>query len=92
MINCFINNLIFNALNFSNSLLDAKLTSLLSTCHDQVLLSSVQSIIQNMIACEDTSLQQLHFLQSCGFGGLWRFAGPFTKVGMIFAVLFVILL
>ncbi|CAH1393434.1 unnamed protein product [Nezara viridula] len=62
-----------------NSLLDAKLTSLLSTCHDQVLLSSVQSIIQNMIACEDTSLQQLHFLQSCGFGGLWRFAGPFTK-------------
>nr|XP_024219311.1 neurofibromin-like [Halyomorpha halys] len=62
-----------------NSLLDAKLTSLLSTCHDQVLLNSVQSIIQNMIACEDTSLQQLHFLQSCGFGGLWRFAGPFTK-------------
>ncbi|KAL1129720.1 hypothetical protein AAG570_012664 [Ranatra chinensis] len=32
-----------------------------------------------MIACEDTSQQQLHFLQSCGFGGLWRFAGPFTK-------------
>ncbi|KAK9498098.1 hypothetical protein O3M35_003980 [Rhynocoris fuscipes] len=62
-----------------HSLLDAKLTSLLSTCHDQILLSSVQAIIQNMIACEDTSLQQLHFLQSCGFGGLWRFAGPFTK-------------
>ncbi|CAB4066054.1 NF1 [Lepeophtheirus salmonis] len=33
-----------------------------------------------MIACEDDkSQQQLHFLQSCGFGGLWRFAGPFTK-------------
>lgn len=49
-------------------------------CHDQVILSAVQSIIQNMIACEDTSQQQLHYLQSCGFGGLWRFAGPFTKV------------
>ncbi|KAF6216642.1 hypothetical protein GE061_000988 [Apolygus lucorum] len=63
-----------------HSLLDAKLTSLLTTCHDQVLLCSVQCIIQNMVACEDTSLQQLHFLQACGFGGLWRFAGPFTKV------------
>lgn len=28
---------------------------------------------------EDTSQQQLHFLQTCGFGGLWRFAGFFTK-------------
>ena len=35
--------------------------------------------LENMIKCEDTSQQQLHFLQSCGFGGLWRFAGPFTK-------------
>lgn len=41
---------------------------------------AVQSIIQNMLATEDPSQQQLHFLQSCGFGGLWRFAGPFTKV------------
>lgn len=32
-----------------------------------------------MLATEDPSQQQLHFLQSCGFGGLWRFAGPFTK-------------
>lgn len=32
-----------------------------------------------MLASEDASQQQLHFLQSCGFGGLWRFAGPFTK-------------
>jgi hypothetical protein len=41
---------------------------------------SLQAIIENMIACEDDkSQQQLHFLQSCGFGGLWRFAGPFTK-------------
>ncbi|XP_076037771.1 neurofibromin-like [Oratosquilla oratoria] len=62
-----------------HSLLDAKITSVLSLCHDGVILSAVQSIIQNMIACEDQGHQQLHHLQSCGFGGLWRFAGPFTK-------------
>ncbi|XP_015607506.1 neurofibromin isoform X2 [Cephus cinctus] len=62
-----------------HNLLDAKINSVLSTCHDQAILSAVQAIIQNMIACEDTSQQQLHYLQSCGFGGLWRFAGPYTK-------------
>ncbi|XP_033220854.1 neurofibromin isoform X8 [Belonocnema kinseyi] len=62
-----------------HNLLDAKINSVLSSCHDQAILSSVQAIIQNMIACEDTSQQQLHYLQSCGFGGLWRFAGPYTK-------------
>ncbi|XP_046658740.1 neurofibromin-like isoform X2 [Homalodisca vitripennis] len=62
-----------------HSLLDARLTSVLQMCHDQVILSAVQNIIQNMIACEDTSQQQLHYLQSCGFGGLWRFSGPFAK-------------
>lgn len=53
---------------------------MVSGCHDPVILNAVQSIIQNMISSEDTSQQQLHYLQSCGFGGLWRFAGPFTKV------------
>ena len=62
-----------------HSLLDAKITNVLSLCHDKTILAAVQSIIENMISCEDTSQQQLHFLQSCGFGGLWRFAGPFTK-------------
>lgn len=62
-----------------NNLLDAKINMVLSSCHDQIIFSSVQAIIQNMIACEDTG-QQLHYLQSCGFGGLWRFAGPYTKV------------
>lgn len=33
-----------------------------------------------MLASEDSGQQPLHFLQTCGFGGLWRFAGPFTKV------------
>ncbi|RZF46610.1 hypothetical protein LSTR_LSTR002942 [Laodelphax striatellus] len=62
-----------------HSLLDAKLQAVLQVCQDQVILRSVQNIIQNMIACEDYSQQQLHYLQSCGFGGLWRFAGPFPK-------------
>ncbi|XP_067128062.1 neurofibromin isoform X2 [Centruroides vittatus] len=62
-----------------HSLMDAKITSVLSLCHDQVILSAVQSIIHNMIACEDSSQQQLHYLQTFGFGGLWRFAGPFSK-------------
>ena len=35
-----------------------------------------------MIACSASDdvnqQQQLSYLQSCGFGGLWRFAGPFT--------------
>lgn len=64
----------------SHNLLDAKINMVLSFCHDQAILNSVQAIIQNMIACEDTSQQQLHYLQSCGFGGLWRFAGPYTNV------------
>ncbi|XP_041348224.1 neurofibromin-like isoform X2 [Gigantopelta aegis] len=62
-----------------HSLLDAKINNVLSLCHDQAILNAVQSIIQNMIACEDASQQQLSYLQSIGFGGLWRFAGTFTK-------------
>ncbi|PVD31241.1 hypothetical protein C0Q70_06653 [Pomacea canaliculata] len=62
-----------------HSLLDAKINNVLSLCHDQAILNAVQSIIQNMIACEDATQQQLSYLQSIGFGGLWRFAGTFTK-------------
>ncbi|KAK7086666.1 Neurofibromin 1 [Halocaridina rubra] len=62
-----------------HTLLDAKITSVLSLCHDGVILGAVQAIIQNMVGCEDQGHQQLHQLQSWGFGGLWRFAGPFTK-------------
>jgi hypothetical protein len=47
-----------------HSLLDAKITNVLSLCHDKTILAAVQSIIENMIACEDEkSQQQLHFLQ-----------------------------
>ena len=66
-----------------HNLLDSKINSVLSLSHDECILASVQSIIYQMIACsagEDASQQQqqLSYLQSCGFGGLWRFAGPFT--------------
>lgn len=47
-----------------HSLLDAKITNVLSLCHDKTILAAVQSIIENMIACEDEkSQQQLHYLQ-----------------------------
>ncbi|CAF0965702.1 unnamed protein product [Rotaria sordida] len=65
-----------------HNLLDAKINSVLSLSHDESILASVQSIIYQMIACSSgndvSQQQQLSYLQSCGFGGLWRFAGPFT--------------
>ncbi|XP_055375510.1 neurofibromin [Condylostylus longicornis] len=66
-----------------HSLLDQKINNILSISNDHLVLMAVQSIVQNMLASEDPSQQQLHFLQSCGFGGLWRFAGPFTKYNMM---------
>ena len=48
-----------------HSLLDAKITNVLFLCHNKTILVAVQSIIKNMISCEDTSQQQVHFLQVC---------------------------
>ena len=48
-----------------HSLLDAKITNVLFLCHNKTILAAVQSIIKNMISCEDTSQQQVHFLQVC---------------------------
>jgi len=62
-----------------HSLLDAKLTSVLNLCHDQVTIRAVQNIIQNMVVGGDIGQQQLHYLYSVGFGGLWRFSGPFKS-------------
>ncbi|XP_078599565.1 neurofibromin-like isoform X3 [Branchiostoma floridae x Branchiostoma japonicum] len=66
-----------------HSLLDAKINTMLSLCQDQVILNAVQSIVQNVISHEDASQHGPSYLQTFGFGGLWRFAGPFskTKVG-----------
>ncbi len=49
-----------------HSLLNAaKITNVISLCHDQGILAAVQSIIQNMIALEGATgeqQQQLHYL------------------------------
>ncbi|XP_060536829.1 neurofibromin isoform X2 [Cylas formicarius] len=61
------------------NLLDQNLKNILTSHHDLETLSAVRTIIQTMITCEDTSQQQVHYLQSCGFAGLWRFAGAFLR-------------
>jgi hypothetical protein len=64
-----------------HNLLDSKINHILQLSLDESILDSVQSIIQNMISNEsltDSNQQQLSYLQSCGFGGLWRFAQPFA--------------
>ncbi len=64
-----------------HNLLDSKINHIIQLSLDESILDSVQSIIQNMIfSCEnsDSNQQQLSYLQSCGFGGLWRFAQPFS--------------
>ena len=72
----------------SHCLLDAKINQVLSNCYDKVILTCVQCIIQNMIATEHENVsQQLHSIQAYGFGGLWRFAGPFTKVRLALSTL-----
>ena len=48
-----------------HSLLDAKITNVLSLCHDKTILASVQAIIENMIACEEDKIQQQSFLCLC---------------------------
>ena len=68
-----------------HNLLDSKINHIIQLSMDESILDSVQSIIQNMISsCEmsDSNQQQLSYLQSCGFGGLWRFAQPFS-IGLI---------
>ncbi|KAF7274462.1 hypothetical protein GWI33_012883 [Rhynchophorus ferrugineus] len=65
------------------NLLDQNLKSILSGNHDMETLSAVRTIIQTMITCEGTSQENIHYLQNCGFAGLWRFAGSFMKVKQV---------
>lgn len=62
------------------NLLDAKLIFISQTSNNEKLLRSMQNIILNMIVSEDSSQDHLHYIHTCGFRGLWRFAGPFNKV------------
>ncbi len=93
----------------SHSLLDARITSVLTMCHDVRVLSAVMHIVHNTSMQQHLQHQQLigadsqgaqmdgvaaiqqtqglssderqniTFLQAYGFGGLWRFAGPFLS-------------
>ena len=74
-----------------HNLLDSKINHIIQLSLDESILDSVQSIIQNMISsCEsaDSYQQQLSYLQSCGFGGLWRFAKPFSTGRKLFIAKF----
>ncbi|KAM6970361.1 neurofibromin-like [Aplochiton taeniatus] len=63
-----------------HNLLDSKINSLLSMCQDANLLNPVHGIIQSVVYHEESPPQyQPSYLQSFGFNGLWRFAGPFSK-------------
>ncbi|RXN07548.1 neurofibromin isoform X2 [Labeo rohita] len=63
-----------------HNLLDSKLSTVLSMCQDPNLLNPVHGIIQNVVYHEESPPQyQPSCLQSIGFNGLWRFAGPFSK-------------
>lgn len=63
------------------NLIDAKINAIIQLSLDESILNSVHSIINNMISNIelDSTQQQLSYLQSCGFGGLWRFAQPFSN-------------
>ena len=61
-------------------LLDSKIVSILKSCHNQAILSAVQSIVQNTLASEEMAQQHTTYLQGIGFGGLWRFSSQFSQV------------
>nr|XP_039272479.1 neurofibromin-like [Styela clava] len=63
-----------------HSLLDQKISSLLNNCQDLSILSAVQMIVHNSVCNDETRGQhQTSFLQNIGFGGVWKYAGPFPQ-------------
>lgn len=60
----FVGNVCVIVCVFRHSLLDAKINSALSLCHDQATLGAVQRIIENTILMGDASQQQPSYLQS----------------------------
>uniref|UniRef100_H3BYU9 Neurofibromin n=1 Tax=Tetraodon nigroviridis TaxID=99883 RepID=H3BYU9_TETNG len=63
-----------------HNLLDSKINTVLSMCQDTNLLNPVHGIVQSVVYHEESPPQyQPSCLQSFGFNGLWRFAGPFSK-------------
>ncbi|XP_060549190.1 neurofibromin isoform X4 [Pantherophis guttatus] len=67
-----------------HNLLDFKINTLLSQCQDPNLLNPIHGIVQSVVYHEESPPQyQTSYLQSFGFNGLWRFAGPFSKQSQI---------
>ncbi|XP_029467778.1 neurofibromin isoform X5 [Rhinatrema bivittatum] len=63
-----------------HNLLDSKINTLLSLCQDPNLLNPIHGIVQSVVYHEESPPPyQPSYLQSFGFNGLWRFAGPFSK-------------
>ncbi|XP_044286035.1 neurofibromin isoform X4 [Varanus komodoensis] len=63
-----------------HNLLDFKINTLLSQCQDPNLLNPIHGIVQSVVYYEESPPHyQTSYLQSFGFNGLWRFAGPFSK-------------
>ncbi|XP_018102486.1 neurofibromin isoform X2 [Xenopus laevis] len=63
-----------------HNLLDSKISTLLSLSQDPHLLNPIHGIVQSVVYHEESPPQyQPSYLQSFGFNGLWRFAGPFSK-------------
>ncbi|KAG8587296.1 hypothetical protein GDO81_005630 [Engystomops pustulosus] len=63
-----------------HNLLDSKINTLLSLCQDPNLLNPIHGIVQSVVYHEESPPQyQPLYLQTFGFNGLWRFAGPFSK-------------
>nr|XP_056721569.1 neurofibromin isoform X2 [Euleptes europaea] len=63
-----------------HNLLDFKINTLLTQCQDPNLLNPIHGIVQSVVYHEESPPQyQTSYLQSFGFNGLWRFAGPFSK-------------
>ncbi|TNN61725.1 Neurofibromin [Liparis tanakae] len=66
---------------YDHNLLDSKINTVLSMCQDTNLLNPVHGIVQSVVYHEESPPQyQPSYLQSFGFNGLWRFAGPFSKI------------
>nr|CAB3264303.1 neurofibromin [Phallusia mammillata] len=68
-----------------HSLLDHKINNILNQCEDTVILTHVQTIVHNAASVrgDDVLHKQITLLQDIGFGGIWRFAGPFAQVACL---------
>ncbi|XP_076800619.1 neurofibromin-like isoform X2 [Clavelina lepadiformis] len=67
------------------SLIDNKINNVLLHCEDTLILSHVQLVVHNALLYKEPDQTHRHrsYLQSIGFGGMWRFTSPFAKVASL---------